>query len=152
MGKVLMTVAFVLAGFPAMASSIEIVSGNRTGNNSIITISCAECPPAPSPVKADKAPVLALGTQDITVRDKDGKKQLVRQEAWLGGSPVTYVSINPAWLPVQDTTPQLAEEPSTIDTTMTTSAVADKSAGEIPPVAAVTTPPSFEGTALRPSL
>ncbi len=96
--------------------------------------------------------MLALGTQDITVRDKDGKKQLVRQEAWLGGSPVTYVSNNPAWLPVQDTTPQLAEEPSTIDTTMTTSAVADKSSGEIPPVAAITTPPSFEGTALRPSL
>lgn len=141
-----MTVAFVLVGFPAMASSIEIIGQNHTGNGSVVVVTCAACPPAPAPVKADTAPMLAPGTQDISLRDSQGKKQLVRKEAWLGGSPVTYVTSNPAWLPADEPGRQIVKQPATIDTTMTTSAVAKADVPALP------APPAFEGTSLRPSL
>jgi RimJ/RimL family protein N-acetyltransferase len=87
------------------------------------------------------------------VRDVDGKKQIMRTEAWLGGSPVTFVSKNPAWLPADDTAAALAEAPPTIDTLMKTAAV-DKVTGKgvaIPVAADASEPLAFSDVLLRPS-
>lgn len=122
MRKVVLTAALMLASGTAMASSIEVVHGSRTANDSIIAISCEGCPrPAP---KSAPQPVITLqpGTQSVSIRDIGGHRQTVRTEAWLGGSPVTFVSSNPIWLP-QENAPVAADAPVQIDSETTTAAV-----------------------------
>lgn len=90
-----LTLACVLAGGSAMASSIQSVDRTmRGGESSIVKTSCAECPPL-KPLAVEKeytVPTLAPGTQSIVIRDIDGEKKVVRTEAWMGGSPVRFVS------------------------------------------------------------
>jgi hypothetical protein len=98
-------------GASAQASSIEhIVTGTNTAP-SVVMVTCATCPPVSSikeaPVSA--GPVLAEGTQKIQVRTVNGKKELVRTEAWMGGSPVVFVNKQAGWL---DNGSQLAGMPS----------------------------------------
>ncbi len=96
--------ALILAG-PALASSIETV-GVTTKAGSIVVKSCADCP-APEPVVHRDSyivPALRTGTQTIELKDINGEKKVVRTEAWMGGSPVVYIS-NP---PKQDETAQPA--------------------------------------------
>ncbi|MBB3944968.1 hypothetical protein GGQ73_000893 [Rhizobium skierniewicense] len=154
MRKTLLTVAIVLTSGSAMASSIDVIHGNRTGNGSVILVTCEGCPTAAVKTKpADAAPTLPPGMQDISIRDVDGQRQIVRREAWLGGSPVTYVSKNPAWLPADDTATALGETAPTIDTLVKTSAV-DTVIGKdvVAPVAAdASTPLAFDNLMLRPS-
>ncbi len=151
MRETLLTIAVVLASSSAMASSIEVIGQNSTGNGSILSLSCDGCPPLkPRQAPKQPTPVLNPGTQDISIRDIGGKKQILRTEAWLGGSPVTYVSNNPTWLPAPEmgvAAPAL----DTVDRTVKTSAVGKAIGGEMPePVAAdAVTPLSLDGFTLR---
>lgn len=90
-----LTLACVLAGSSAMASSIQPVDGTMiAGKGSIVDKSCADCPPL-KPKLAEKeytVPTLTPGTQSIVVRSIDGERRVVRTEAWMGGSPVMFVS------------------------------------------------------------
>ncbi|MBB3454281.1 hypothetical protein FHT86_002537 [Rhizobium sp. BK313] len=91
----ILTLAFVLAGGSAMASSIQSIdSKTETGAGSIIDKVCADCPALkPQMVKKDYVvPDLSPGTQSIVIRDIDGQKKVVRTEAWMGGSPVVFIS------------------------------------------------------------
>jgi hypothetical protein len=72
-------------------SSIDIIRTDNT-SRSIDFIRCSAC----APLKAKKAAVadvvLKPGTQKVEIRDVAGVRKVYRTEAWLGGSPVTYVS------------------------------------------------------------
>ncbi len=94
----------------AMASSIEVVHGGRTSNGSVLIITCGTCSSTPLSAKALTKAVLKRGTQSISMRDVDGRKETVRTEAWLGGSPVTFVSSNPLWLPQDHSQPVVAKQ------------------------------------------
>ncbi len=90
-----LTVACVLAGGSAMASSIQPVNGTMIGGSgSIVDKSCADCPPLKPQVmeKEYAVPTLEPGTQSVAVRNVDGQTRVVRTEAWMGGSPVNFVS------------------------------------------------------------
>ncbi|ENN89011.1 hypothetical protein RHSP_02417 [Rhizobium freirei PRF 81] len=95
MRTLFLTLACVLAGSSAMASSIQSVEGTmRSGTSSIVAKSCADCP-ALKPQMVEKeynVPTLAPGTQTVVIRNIDGEKRVVRTEAWMGGSPVMFVS------------------------------------------------------------
>ncbi|SCX17501.1 plant virulence effector HPE1-like domain-containing protein [Agrobacterium rosae] len=154
MGRTLLTIAIVLASGSAMASSIEVIKGNRTGNDSVVSVLCEACPPFKAKLKiANVAPSLTPGTQDISIRDVNGKKQIVRTEAWLGGSPVTYVSNNPAWLPAEDAATAGTENTPTIDTLVKTSAIENVVEKDIaPPLTAnMSAPLVLDGVMLRQS-
>lgn len=90
-----LTLACVLAGSSAMASSIQTVDSKmHSGNSSILDKSCADCPPLKPQVveKEYTVPTLTPGTQSVVIRSIDGEKKVVRTEAWMGGSPVMFVS------------------------------------------------------------
>lgn len=122
MRKLVLTAALVLASGTAMASSIEVVHGSRTANDSIISVSCASCPPPAPKTRPQAVTTLSPGKQNVSIRDIDGRRQTVRTEAWLGGSPVTYISANPVWLP-QEEAPVAVDAPMQIDSETTTAAV-----------------------------
>lgn len=146
MRKTLLTVALVLASGSAMASSIEIIGQNRTSNGSVVSVICTACPPAAVKLKsADAAPTLAPGTQEISIRDVDGKKQIQRTEAWMGGSPVTFMSSNSLWLPQEPSIPSITETAFPGTDVMQTSAT---SASNPNPTKAYNEP-QFEGLPLR---
>ncbi|WFU09685.1 plant virulence effector HPE1-like domain-containing protein [Rhizobium sp. CB3090] len=95
MRPLFLTLACVLAAGSAMASSIQpIDSKTETGGGSIIDKVCTDCPALkPEAVKKDYVvPELTPGTQSIVVRDIDGQRKVVRTEAWMGGSPVVFIS------------------------------------------------------------
>lgn len=98
MRLVLVTALVFASGSAAFASSITPISGAHQ-TVSITRIACANCP-AGKPEKprqvSYKVPELARGTQKIEVVDINGEKKIARTEAWLGGSPVIYVSKLPA--------------------------------------------------------
>lgn len=168
MRRLLLTAVVVLAGGSAMASSIEYVNGAHTSNGSFVRLDCAGC----QPVK-DKAapegyaiPSIEPGTQHTEMREVEGKRTLVRTEAWLGGAPVTFVSTNPAWM--QAETPstaiatygegeavahpeETASTPAGIDVTTTTAAVKEISADNAaaPASASVIAAPEFPDFKLR---
>ncbi|MFS8049324.1 plant virulence effector HPE1-like domain-containing protein [Rhizobium sp. BR 314] len=95
MRTLFLTLACLLAGSSAIASSIQSVEGTmRSGKSSIVAKSCADCP-ALKPQEREKeytVPTLAPGTQSVAIRTIDGEKKVVRTEAWMGGSPVMFVS------------------------------------------------------------
>jgi 3-oxoacyl-[acyl-carrier-protein] synthase III len=95
MRSIILTAAFVLAGGSAMASSILPVESNPNDNaGSIISETCDHCP-APKPKLKNKSyvvPELQTGTQTTEIRDINGERKVVRIEAWMGGSPVTFIS------------------------------------------------------------
>ena len=91
----ILTAVLLLAGGSAMASSIQpIDSKTETGADSIITRTCTDCPALKPPIvkKTYVVPELEPGTQSIVVRDIDGQTKVVRTEAWMGGSPVVFIS------------------------------------------------------------
>lgn len=107
--RIVLTAGMVFIGGTAMASSIEVLHGGKTSNGSVLIITCDACSTTPVAGKALKKAVLERGTQSISTRDVDGRKETVRTEAWLGGSPVTFVSSNPLWLPQDPSQPVVAE-------------------------------------------
>lgn len=87
----ILVLALLSSAVSAQAGSIDVVVTGKDAARSIQKIGCGECvkkvkKQAPSVVE------LAPGTQKIVVRDVNGVKKIYRTEAWLGGSPVTYVS------------------------------------------------------------
>ncbi|MGV8936150.1 MAG: plant virulence effector HPE1-like domain-containing protein [Allorhizobium sp.] len=129
MRLMILTAILALTAVPAMASSIEIISAPRTDADSIVTLSCSDCP-API-IRKDKSsytvPTLADGMQRTEIRDIAGEKTLLRTEAWGGGSPVTFMSKAETWFPDQAT----AGNGDGVDINATTSAVV---AGQATPV------------------
>jgi hypothetical protein len=107
----------------AGSSSIENVTTSQGKTPSVVAITCTSCPPvgAARTPPTENGPTVAQGTQKIEIRTNNGKRQLVRTEAWLGGSPVVFVNKEGGWL---DNGSQLAGLPSDgIDSATETSAV-----------------------------
>lgn len=97
---VLATIAALGCG-PVHASSIEVIAtGAPKSADSIVALHCTDCDTAPRPVSDRQyvAPVLAPGTQQVELKTDGAETRIVRTEAWLGGSPVVYVSKGPRWL------------------------------------------------------
>jgi len=93
MRTLLFTIASLLAAGSASASSVEVVKAGQDANNSVSQLSCTRCPP---PVVTKKTsyvvPEVAPGTERVELRQINGEMKLVRTEAWLGGSPVVFVT------------------------------------------------------------
>ncbi|ASW05724.1 MULTISPECIES: plant virulence effector HPE1-like domain-containing protein [unclassified Rhizobium] len=124
------TLACVLTGGSAMASSIQPIEGTMIGGRgSIIDKSCTECPPLKPPVaeREYSVPTLEPGTQSVVVRNIDGQKRVVRTEAWMGGSPVTFVS-----KPTPEALAAAGEPVDGIDMTARTAALPNSSAAREP--------------------
>jgi hypothetical protein len=98
------TVALVLAGGSAMASSIEPIHGDRTGNGSILSLNCVQCPALKKNEKVQEysVPSLASGALETEMREVDGKPEMIRTDALLGGSPVVYISKTQTWFPLDE--------------------------------------------------
>ncbi|MBY5622842.1 plant virulence effector HPE1-like domain-containing protein [Rhizobium leguminosarum] len=135
MRQIFLGAAILLMAGSAMASSIEVVGKTApSAEGSIVTESCAHCPPLQAELtKRDyTVPELKPGVlQASEIRDVGGEKKIYRTEGWMGGSPVVFVS---------KATPEamLAAAPSTppvdgIDMNATTAAVIG---GDAKPVAA----------------
>lgn len=93
MRTLLFTVASLLAAGSASASSVEVVKTGQDANNSVSQLSCTHCPP---PVVTKKTsyvvPDVAPGTERVELKEINGEMKLVRAEAWLGGSPVVFIT------------------------------------------------------------
>lgn len=93
MRSLLITAALVFAAGTAAASSIEDVISGEAANSSVATISCAHCPPLQPKKKSSYiVPDLEPGTARVELKEIDGEVKSIRTEAWLGGSPVVFVS------------------------------------------------------------
>ncbi|MGX5719514.1 plant virulence effector HPE1-like domain-containing protein [Shinella zoogloeoides] len=91
------TLAFALLAAPALAGSIRPVE-DAVSADSIETIRCGDCPALKPKIKAATYHVdaIAPGTQKVEVREENGERKIFRTEAWMGGSPVVFVSKAPA--------------------------------------------------------
>jgi len=100
MRRLLLTAIIALTGGSAMASSIEYINGVHASNGSFVRRDCTGCEPVQDKTAAQgyAIPSIEPGTQHTEMREVDGKRTLIRTEAWLGGAPVTFVSTNPAWM------------------------------------------------------
>ncbi|ARM87238.1 hypothetical protein RHEC894_CH00897 [Rhizobium sp. CIAT894] len=96
MRQIFFGAAVLLMAGPVMASSIEVVgTAAPRADGSIVTESCADCPPlqADATKKDYTVPELKPGVlQASEVRDVGGEKKIYRTEGWMGGSPVLFVS------------------------------------------------------------
>jgi hypothetical protein len=127
MRHLILTAAFSLISCVATASAIEVIKGPHAISGSIITVTCKQCPPLKKDERKQEylVPALASGTQETAIRDVDGKKEAVRTEAWMGGSPVVYVSTARTWLPLDDKGTMLATAPGESPATETVTAPSD---------------------------
>lgn len=91
------------AGF-AHAGSIDTIATGKDKVRSVETIRCVTCV-TKQPKKTESVVELAPGTQKIEIREVDGVRKIYRTEAWLGGSPVVFVSKMPP-----EAEPVVAEE------------------------------------------
>lgn len=94
MRHLVLIAAFAAFAAPASASSIETIVSGKAVNHSIRTIDCSSCPPL---VEKKKKPAYTVadiepGTQKIELKTINGEMKAVRTEAWMGGSPVVFVS------------------------------------------------------------
>jgi hypothetical protein len=81
----------------ASAGSIDPVATGSDNTTSVVTIGCEACPPL-KPAKSKDSYVvrdLEPGTQTVEIREINGKMKVVRTEAWLGGSPVVFITSVP---------------------------------------------------------
>jgi hypothetical protein len=87
----IMVMVLLSSAASAQAGSIDAITTGENTARSIEKISCDGCVVR---AKKKEQPVveLAPGTQKIEIREVDGVKKIYRTEAWLGGSPVVYVS------------------------------------------------------------
>jgi hypothetical protein len=136
MRHLILTAAIALAGGSATAASIEPIKGNHTGHSSMIVKTCGDCPvlKPKEDVVTYTVPSLPEGTQKTEIREINGEKKLVRTEAWLGGSPVVFVSKLPASMATKAPTAAaindehiepIAAAPDGIDMSATTAAVGE---------------------------
>ncbi|WP_377290578.1 plant virulence effector HPE1-like domain-containing protein [Rhizobium sp. SG2393] len=98
MRSVLMS-ALLLGAGPAAASSIELITTGPSSDTagSVETITCAQCVSLPKKETASayQVPTVQPGTERREIRTVNGQLKMLRTEAWLGGSPVTFVSALP---------------------------------------------------------
>jgi hypothetical protein len=127
------TFALMLLAAPALAGSIEPVGGAALSGSSVSAINCADCPALKPKRKSDAYHVdaIAPGTQKVEVREANGERRIFRTEAWMGGSPVLFVSK----APVETQQAADAEKPVddnavTVDAGARTSALDDRAAHE----------------------
>lgn len=94
--------AFVLFAGTAQAQSIlPLSSDTQDMTTSMISISCGTCPPIKTADSSSyKVPVLRGSVQSTSLMEIDGQKKIVRTDAWMGGSPVVYISKVPDWMNV----------------------------------------------------
>ncbi|TNM65927.1 plant virulence effector HPE1-like domain-containing protein [Aliirhizobium smilacinae] len=94
--------AFVLFAGTAQAQSILPLSSNTQGTSpSMLSMTCETCPPLKASDDSNyKVPVLRGTTQSVSLMEIDGQKKIVRTDAWMGGSPVVYISKVPDWMSV----------------------------------------------------
>ena len=130
MRTLLPTFAFVLLAAPAVAGSVEPVAASGAGG-SIEAVSCADCP-ALKPRRATgvyHVEAIAPGTQKIEIREDGGVRKIFRTEAWMGGSPVLFVSKAPTeTLQAADAEPPADDAAVAVDASAKTSALAATSA------------------------
>lgn len=134
MRTLLPTFAFVLLVAPAFAGSFEPVAKATSAGSSIETITCNDCPPLKPKRSLDTYHVDSIepGTQKVEIREADGERKIFRTEAWMGGSPVLFVSK----APVETTQAAEVEKPveenatatETVDASAKTSAVDETAA------------------------
>lgn len=93
MRALLSAVALFAAG-PALAQSIDLVKSLPAGAapGSVTVVACPDCPSLQPVKSAYDVPPLPAGQQTVELRTVSGKQLIYRTEAWLGGSPVTFVS------------------------------------------------------------
>ena len=130
---ILTAAAIALAGH-ASASSIEFVTTPEIDNNSVISIGCDQCPPLKTDARKRgyEVPTLAEGAQQVEFVDIDGEARLRRTEAWMGGSPVVFVTKAEGWT-AGDGELVAAAPGGGVDLTTTTAAVgaeAENTTGE----------------------
>ncbi|MGD9477251.1 plant virulence effector HPE1-like domain-containing protein [Shinella sp. G-2] len=123
MRTLLPTFALVLLAAPALAGSIEPIAG-AVSADSIETVRCTDCPALKPKLKGATYHVDAItpGTQKVEVREQNGERKIFRTEAWMGGSPVLFVSKAPA------VTVEAADGAQTVDAGARTSAVGEEAA------------------------
>ena len=124
MRTLLPTLALALIAAPALAGSIEPVAGAISAG-SIETVRCTDCPALKPKLKGATYHVDAItpGTQKVEVREENGERKIFRTEAWMGGSPVLFVSKAPA------VTVEAADgAAATVDASARTSAVGEEAA------------------------
>ncbi|MGO7960975.1 plant virulence effector HPE1-like domain-containing protein [Rhizobium leguminosarum] len=96
MRQIFLGAAILLMAGSAMASSIEVVGKTApSAEGSIVTETCAHCPPLQAELtkKDYTVPELKPGVlQASEIRDVGGEKKIYRTEGWMGGSPVVFVS------------------------------------------------------------
>lgn len=96
MRQIFLGAAILLMAGSAMASSIEVVGKTApSAEGSIVTETCAHCPPLQAELtKRDyTVPELKPGVlQASEIRDVGGEKKIYRTEGWMGGSPVVFVT------------------------------------------------------------
>jgi hypothetical protein len=155
---------------PAGASSVEMRSTIPIANApSMRFMTCTTCASRPRQAKRPSysVPDLAGKTQVLELTERDGKKALVRTDALMGGSPVTFVSLSPVWIETeQNILASRNGAPSKgdgVDLQATTSAVSPpaQTPAAVQPVAAELLPaepvlaapasPDFRGLDMRPS-
>lgn len=94
--------AFVLFAGTAQAQSILPLSSNTQGKTaSMLSMTCETCPPLKTSDDSNyKVPELRGSIQSVSLMEIDGQKKIVRTDAWMGGSPVVYISKVPDWMSV----------------------------------------------------
>lgn len=133
MRTLLATFALMLLAVPALGGSIEPVGGTPSTGTSVSTISCADCPALKPKRKTDPYHVdaIAPGTQKVEVREANGERKIFRTEAWMGGSPVLFVSKAPAeTVQAAEAEKSIEDNAVTVDATARTSALDDTAARE----------------------
>lgn len=148
---VLLAIAMALPG-TALAGTILTVDSADTGAGSIITFAASAPEVAARPKPAAETPAIAPGQELVRITHADGKTKIYRTSAWLGGSPVTYVTaatpedlaaLKSQGIDVASSKPQMLQAPTMIaasdpssndlrgvDTHETTGAVPEGSASE----------------------
>ncbi len=160
MRSAILTVLAIIAAGPAAASSIETMSTIPLSNSASVTvIQCAACPQTHQPLRQPgyTVPTLANGDQRFEIRERGGKPALMRTEAWMGGSPVTFVSLNPVFIDGEQNTIAKSNGATPkgdgVDLQATTSAVANEPAvvpASAPPAGTGASAPDFSSFELRP--
>jgi len=89
---ILALAAFSVAGLAHAASVDSIKTSMQKTSSSVEIIHCAKCLQEAKKKVVPAALVLAPGTQKEEIRTVNGETKVYRTEAWLGGSPVVFVS------------------------------------------------------------
>ncbi|NVD37982.1 hypothetical protein HT585_03880 [Ensifer sp. HO-A22] len=93
MRLLLITTAVALAAGSAWASSIDTIVSGQAVNSSVAAVTCPQCPPLQNRKKVTYVvPEIDKGSAKVELKKINGEMKLVRTEAWLGGSPVVFVS------------------------------------------------------------